>query len=59
MADQNKNSSNRVDRLADGTFYASWRGREVYQNGRIRRFKTEDDAWQFLARCDVEGKIVH
>lgn len=59
MTDETRNPSNRVDRSADGTFYASWRGREVYQNGRVKRFKTEDEAWEFLALCDVEGKIIH
>ena len=59
MADEIKNPSNRVDCSADGTFHALWHGQVVYQNGRVKRFKTEDEAWEFLARCDVEGKIIH
>ncbi|MFZ3336543.1 MAG: hypothetical protein WA889_05335 [Xanthobacteraceae bacterium] len=58
MADHTKNLNNRVDRSAD-TFLAFWHGQVVYQNGRVKRFKTEDDAWEFLSRCDVEGKILH
>lgn len=59
MIDDIKNPSNRVDRAADGTFHALWHGRMIYQNGRVRRFKTQDDAWEFLARCDLEDKIIH
>lgn len=59
MVDVIKNPSNRVDRSTDGTFNAFWHGRMVYQNGRVKRFKTEDEAWEFLARCDVEGRIIH
>jgi len=59
MADESKNPNNRVDRSADGTFLAFWQGQVVYRNGRVMHFKTEDEAWQFLARCDVEGKIIH
>ena len=31
----------------------------VYQNGRVKRFKTESEAWVYLARCDEAGKIIH
>ncbi len=50
---------NRVDGLADGTFSAFWGGQLVYENGRVKHFKTEDEAWEFLARCDAAGKIIH
>jgi hypothetical protein len=59
MAGQIRNPDNRVDRSADGTFLAFWQGHVVYQNGRVKRFETEDKAWEFLARCDLEGKIIH
>jgi len=59
MPDEIKNPSNSVDRSSDDTFLAFWHGRVVYQNGRVKRFKSEDEAWEFLARCDTEGKIIH
>ena len=59
MGDEIRNPSNRVDRSADGTFHAFWHGQMVYQNGRVKRFKIEDEASEFLARCDLEGKIIH
>jgi len=31
----------------------------TYENGRVKRFETERDAWDFLARCDSAGKIIH
>ena len=59
MADGNKIQSNRVDCSASGTFHAFWRGRVVFENGRVRRFETEREAWEFLARCDTADKIIH
>jgi hypothetical protein len=59
MTDVIMNSSNRVDRSANGTFLAFWRGQVVYENGRVKRFETENMAWEFLARCDSAGKIIH
>lgn len=59
MAGQIKSLSNRVDRSADGTFIAFRQRQVVCQNGRVKRFKAEDEAWKFLARCDLEGKIIH
>jgi len=59
MADETKIEGNKIDRLYDGKFLAIWHGRVVYENGRIKRFKTENDAWEFLARCDAVGKIIH
>ena len=58
MADENKNPSNRVDPSANG-FRAFWHGRMVYEKGRVKRFETESEAWEFLARCDLAGKIIH
>jgi hypothetical protein len=25
----------------------------------VKRFETESEAWKFLARCDLAGKIIH
>jgi len=51
--------SNRVDRTANGAFSAFWHGAVAYENGRVKRFETESEAWEFLARCDLAGKIIH
>ena len=59
MTDEIKNPSNRVDRSANGTFLAFWRGRVVYENGRVKHFETEGGAWEYLARCDLAEKIIH
>ena len=59
MADEIKNPSNNVDRSANGTFLAFWRGQMVYEKGRVKRFETESEAWEFLSRCDAAGKIIH
>jgi hypothetical protein len=61
MTDEIKNlsTSNRVDPSPNGRFLAFWRGRVVYENGRVKRFETEDEAWKYLARCDAAGKIIH
>ena len=54
-----KTNENRVDRSANGAFSAFWRGQIAYENGRVKRFETENEAWEYLARCDVAGKITH
>jgi hypothetical protein len=59
MTDVIKNPSNRVDRAANGAFNAFWHGVVAYENGRVKRFETEKEAWEYLARCDVAGKIIH
>ena len=59
MTDEIKNPSNRVDRSATGMFHAFWREQMVYENGRVKRFETEREAWEYLARCDLAGKIIH
>jgi hypothetical protein len=59
MTDEDRNRANRVDCSANGVISAFWRGRMVYENGRVRRFDTERDAWEFLDRCDAAGKIIH
>jgi hypothetical protein len=59
--------SNRVDRTANGAFSAFWHGAfsafwhgaVAYENGRVKRFETESNAWEYLARCDLAGKIIH
>jgi hypothetical protein len=50
---------NRIERSASGGFIAFWRNLAIYQNGRMRKFATEEAARSFLARCDAAGKIVH
>jgi hypothetical protein len=59
MPDEAENPNNRVDRSANGAFIAFWREQVVYKNGRVKKFETEPDAWQYLTRCDAVGKIIH
>ena len=59
MTDESKDQINRVDYSANGPYHAFWRGRMVYENGRVKRFTTESEAWAYLARCDEAGKIIH
>jgi hypothetical protein len=59
LADKDKTQTNRVDRSANGAFCAFWHGWMAYENGRVKRFETERDAWAYLATCDTAGKIVH
>jgi hypothetical protein len=59
MTEENKNPNNRVDASTNGKFHAFWNGRVVFENGRVKRFETEGEAWEFLARCDMAGKIIH
>ena len=59
MTNEIKNSSNRVEHSSSGGFIAFWHGKVVYENGRVKKFETEPDAWHYLARCDTAGKIIH
>jgi len=59
MTDEIKTLSSRVELSADGRFIAFWRGRVVFANGRVKKFETERDAWEYLTRCDTAGKIIH
>ncbi len=60
MTDEKKKlTSNRVDASSNGGFIAFWQGRVVFENGRVKRFETEREAREFLARCDLAGKIIH
>ena len=59
MTDEDQIQSNRVDRLMNGAFSAFWHGQIAYENGRVKHFETEREAWEFLNRCDVAGKIMH
>ena len=54
-----KGPPHKVEKTGDGRFMASWNGRVVYENGRIKRFGTSDEALAFLKRCDAAGKIIH
>jgi hypothetical protein len=49
----------RIERSPSGGFIAFWRDRAIFQNGRMRKFPTEEAARAFLARCDAAGRIVH
>jgi hypothetical protein len=53
------NANNRVDPSLSGGFIAFWKGSVVFENGRVKRFETESEAWEHLARCDAAGKIIH
>jgi hypothetical protein len=52
-------TAHKVKKMGDGRFMAYWNRRVVYQNGRIKRFETSEDALAFLARCDAAGRIIH
>jgi hypothetical protein len=59
MIGEFNNSRNRVERSASGGFNAIWRGHDVYEKGRIKKFDSEDDARAYLDRCDTAGRIIH
>jgi hypothetical protein len=59
MIGEFNNSRNRVERSASGGFNAIWRGQVVYENGRVKKFESEDDTRAYLDRCDAAGRIVH
>jgi hypothetical protein len=59
MIEETNTKTNRVDRSANGTFRAFWHGQIAYENGRVKRFETECEAWEYLARCGEAGKIIH
>ena len=59
MISETDTKTNRVDRSANGTFCAFWHGQIAYENGRVKKFETELEAWKFLGRCDLAGKIIH
>lgn len=50
-------TSNKVDRSANGAFRAFWYGQVAHENGRVKLFETEHEAWEYLARCDLAGNI--
>jgi hypothetical protein len=39
-------------------YYVLWRGETVYENGRIKEFESEADAWNYLAQCDATGRLI-
>jgi hypothetical protein len=59
MTDEINNPNNRVNPASQGKFHAFWNGHMAYENGRAKRFETESDAWEFLALCDIAGKIIN
>jgi hypothetical protein len=59
MMNQFGNRRNRVEQSASVGFNAIWRGQVVYENGRVKKFETADDARAYLDRCDTAGRIIH
>ncbi|MFZ0126206.1 MAG: hypothetical protein WAL48_18715 [Xanthobacteraceae bacterium] len=59
MIGEFNNSRNRLERSARGGFNAIWRWQVVYENGRVKKFESEDDARAYLDRCDTAGRIIH
>jgi uncharacterized protein (DUF427 family) len=59
MIGESKIQTNRVERSMNDAFCAFWHGQMAYENGRVKRFKTEHAAWEFLARCNAAGKIIN
>jgi hypothetical protein len=58
MTQEIENPKNTVERSVSGGFTAMWRGRTVYENGRVKKFETEEIARLYLIRCDEAGKII-
>ena len=42
MTNEVENPKNAVERSVTGGFTAVWHGRTVYENGRVKKFETED-----------------
>lgn len=59
VSDQSERWENRVDPFVKGGFIAFWHGRPVFENGRIKTFDTQDEAWQYLIRCDAAERITY
>ena len=59
MTKEIESPKNTVERSVSGGFTATWRGRMVYENGRVKKFETEEVAHFYLTRCDEAGKIIH
>ena len=59
ITDECKIQKNSVERSTNGAFNALWHGLLAYENGRVKRFKTEREAWEFLTSCDAADKIIH
>ena len=53
-----RNPDNNVVQSFDGRYLAYWRGRVVFESAglKIKRFKCERDARDYLALCDALGK---
>ena len=58
MTKETGNPKNAIERSVSGGFTAVWHGRTVYENGRVKKFETEDIARLYLIRCDEAGKII-
>jgi len=59
MTDEKEIQKNKVERSMNGAFNALWHGQLAYENGHVKRFTTEREAWEYLTRCDAVGKIIH
>jgi hypothetical protein len=53
-----KNPLNQVHRAADGRYHILWRGALVNapDGGRMLTFATEDEAREYLARCEAADR---
>lgn len=58
MAGWIKSPKNQLGRTANDKFIAYWRGQAVSRAGVIRHFDTEQEAREYLARCDAAERIV-
>ncbi len=58
IAATSQSPSNNVVQSFDGQYLAYWRGRVVFDTIglRIKRFKCERDAREYIALCDALGK---
>ena len=52
-----KGSGNQIEKSASGDFIGIWRGRTVYENGRVKRFQTEDFVAKVLLHSGVWRRI--
>jgi hypothetical protein len=59
MSEDIKNTANQISRSANGKWHVFWRGLVAYTNaGKVREFDSEQEARQFLVRCDAAERIV-
>jgi hypothetical protein len=56
-ADMSK--EHKIEPSPSGGYVAFWRDRPIYEKGHMKKFRTEEAARAFLARCDEADKIIH